>query len=1198
MINIKCKKYFLLLLTLMSWGLQSSASHLVAGYISYDYKGTLSNGKIRYAIRLNMFRDCSSQVILEKTAIVGIYSNNANRDLYRRIEVPLVKQEIVKIPGNISCPFERDNSCVEQGFYEVLFDIDPSTVGYILYYDICCRNNQVNLTDGPGGIPNQGQIYTAVIPPTDYQNSSAQFFGIPSPYMCANDTTDFLFNALDKDGDVLTYKFVQPYDGRRFGEDILPTNIPSLENLKKVEYSPNHSVIQPFGPSGYISIAENSGLTRLFTTKGGNYTIAVEVTETRNGIVLNRMRMDIQILVLLCPQNQKPKFTLPLLDKYVVAAGDKICFPVSAIDPDGEDLTLTADGEPYGKNGYKGTRPAIVQKIGKGTVTDEFCWQTDCNSERDAIFLVQFIARDNGCPSKFSAKLVEIEVKAFSAADGILGQSPVCNYSVHTYTAQKTNVNTTFEWEVIGGEIVGPSNGKSVSIKWNSTEPGTVRMREVLPFGCFGEWVTKVVNINFAPPLPMISGKDTVCKDEANVAYQIIGNPSSTYQWLVFRGNLTNNASLNTKVNWAGPGNGWVAAIEKDARGCASDTSFFPVFISQPQTRIEGPTSVCPNSKSIVYSALPLENGSTYDWQVTGGINQTNSTSSNLLAIDWGGEGAGTISVTETNRFGCIASTSLSVNKTYNLDPLTIIGDPIVCEGDQQIPYEVISSQGSKYGWNIEGGTQVLGDSNAAILVNWGSQGIGRVKVTQYAFDQTENRECRSPEAVLLVLINPLPIADEILGADTFCQYAPEANFSINGYASSTFNWVIEGGEKIESGQGTNTISVIWDVAGKYKIKVLEVTSGGCFKDTVVLEVVVNPRPVTSPIEGALVICPESISPQTYRVNGFSNSVFQWYAEGEIQLSGNGTPAVSVEWDLNDPWGYLKVVEISEFNCSGDTIEQQIDKDLLEFELAVVSVGLPDNKIKGDWILLNPASSSAFDVLKRAGLSLWNPILTVPGSETTFTEFPINTDEEAFTYKISATNRCGTLLESNPHTTILLTGNVDDNESAVISFTDYFGWKNGVDFYEIYHKVNNGGYDLSRSNVLPGDTFVFDRVDANFQQCYRIRAIENGGNLTESWSNEICFVYTPRVYIPNAFTPNNDALNNTFNIIKSSVVSYQLEIFNRWGELLFATVDLDQGWDGTYLNKPAQDGVYVYRLYYEDYFGKAYNQSGTIHLLR
>ena len=92
-------------------------------------------------------------------------------------------------------------------------------------------------------------------------------------------------------------------------------------------------------------------------------------------------------------------------------------------------------------------------------------------------------------------------------------------------------------------------------------------------------------------------------------------------------------------------------------------------------------------------------------------------------------------------------------------------------------------------------------------------------------------------------------------------------------------------------------------------------------------------------------------------------------------------------------------------------------------------------------------------------------------------------------------------------------------------------------------------------------------------------------------------------YMPNAFTPNGDGLNDFFGPIPryDYVNRYHMSIFNRWGHMIFETTDINKGWDGTYNGSPCMLGAYVYRIVYEE-FGQLPIESnvveGTVMLVR
>jgi gliding motility-associated-like protein len=70
------------------------------------------------------------------------------------------------------------------------------------------------------------------------------------------------------------------------------------------------------------------------------------------------------------------------------------------------------------------------------------------------------------------------------------------------------------------------------------------------------------------------------------------------------------------------------------------------------------------------------------------------------------------------------------------------------------------------------------------------------------------------------------------------------------------------------------------------------------------------------------------------------------------------------------------------------------------------------------------------------------------------------------------------------------------------------------------------------------------------------------------------------IFIPNSFTPNGDNLNDVFNIkgVGIKTEGYSMEIYNRWGTLVYSTKDLNKGWDGTVSGLNGENGVYVYKV--------------------
>ena len=88
------------------------------------------------------------------------------------------------------------------------------------------------------------------------------------------------------------------------------------------------------------------------------------------------------------------------------------------------------------------------------------------------------------------------------------------------------------------------------------------------------------------------------------------------------------------------------------------------------------------------------------------------------------------------------------------------------------------------------------------------------------------------------------------------------------------------------------------------------------------------------------------------------------------------------------------------------------------------------------------------------------------------------------------------------------------------------------------------------------------------------------------------------LYIPNAFVPNKTAINNTWKVYGILIKTISIVIYDRWGELIFESTDIEKGWDGTFSGKNCQEDTYVYKISAEDFYGNQKQYSGHINLIR
>ncbi len=88
------------------------------------------------------------------------------------------------------------------------------------------------------------------------------------------------------------------------------------------------------------------------------------------------------------------------------------------------------------------------------------------------------------------------------------------------------------------------------------------------------------------------------------------------------------------------------------------------------------------------------------------------------------------------------------------------------------------------------------------------------------------------------------------------------------------------------------------------------------------------------------------------------------------------------------------------------------------------------------------------------------------------------------------------------------------------------------------------------------------------------------------------------VFAPTAFTPNGDTKNDYY-IVKANAISYfEMQVYNRDGNILFHSKDINTGWDGSFENRQCTEGVYIAQIMYRDNEGMEYVKYQQFSLMR
>lgn len=117
---------------------------------------------------------------------------------------------------------------------------------------------------------------------------------------------------------------------------------------------------------------------------------------------------------------------------------------------------------------------------------------------------------------------------------------------------------------------------------------------------------------------------------------------------------------------------------------------------------------------------------------------------------------------------------------------------------------------------------------------------------------------------------------------------------------------------------------------------------------------------------------------------------------------------------------------------------------------------------------------------------------------------------------------------------------------------------------------------------------------------YIVQTVTNTYGCTDTYTVPVTIIPEFAFWIPNAFTPGNkDGMNDIFKPKVIGVEEYTFSVFNRWGELIYETHDIDAGWDGTYKGANSPLDVYVWKCDFKNNVSKEYeNHVGHVTLVR
>ena len=531
----------------------------------------------------------------------------------------------------------------------------------------------------------------------------------------------------------------------------------------------------------------------------------------------------------------------------------------------------------------------------------------------------------------------------------------------------------------------------------------------------------------------------------------------------------------------------------------------------------------------------------------------------------------------QSNCSGGNEESEIKVIKVIN-PQLTIRGPRSICPNTYGVQYFVENNIHYDNEWFVEGGviTQI---SNDIITVDWGATNVSaHVKLVSH------NRyDCYGDTVILPVRINIELDPEAPFGPDSLCASVMH-NVVYDTYPTqgSTYSWKIENGEVL-TGQGTNEISVNWFSPGNGKLwfEQMAQTDTICdgTSDTLLVFIQREPVPEAGIQSNKTIYQVE----EPVILNFTADTLFQF-----VRLLLNGsTEADSL--NLNNPY------ELS-FNCAGvydfsievyDTLGICPNMAYANHSISVMNPKIEIIRVTHDliqdstlialWNIEGTDFKEERFILER-DVANWQTLDTLQENTGNYADRSLSTMERTYSYRISDLNVCESAQSSRTHTSMLLeVEKTSDTEDATLTWTPYVGWEFGITEYDVLRNVDGHGWRKIHSAT--GNEFVYQNDTVGFDHCFRIRAKEDQGNLSDSYSNIDCGFFVPDLYAYNLITPNGDPSNEYFVIDNVELYpNSRLVITNRWGRVVHDVIGYKNNWRGTDHDKDLSAGVYYYVL--------------------
>ncbi len=691
------------------------------------------------------------------------------------------------------------------------------------------------------------------------------------------------------------------------------------------------------------------------------------------------------------------------------------------------------------------------------------------------------------------------------------------------------------------------------------------------------------------------------------------------------------NSATNI-VQWTGPGivgSSTTPTITVNATGIYSVvisnavntcTGAASVMVSQTPTLVIASTTntMCSfgSNGSLNTVSLTASGATTYTWTGISGMANTAGSVNNPNISFAANPGFATGSVSLVGVNGPCSNT-VSYNIAIIPNPTITVTSASVCQG---LGNQLVANGATNYNWSPSAGLSAT--SGATVTANPNTTSVYNIIGSSLGCNST------TENATLTVVPNPTVTVTPL--TNTICV---GGNINLTANGASTYNWAPNTGLNATTGAVVNAspnTTTNYTVIG---------SAASCTGSAVYqVSVIVVPNLITSISEP--IVC--SGNPSNLNANGASNYVWS-PTTGLSSPTGAfviASPAVTTNYTVAGFNGVctatasILVQVVQRPNLSISSPEYQICYGSstpiyasgaqnytwspsigLSSTTSSVVVATPSANVHYTVVGFNqlgnvvcPQQMSYSVIVVPIAVPLVSPSVTIcEGVKTTLTASGGNT--VLWTPTVGLSNSVGGGVVASPSVSTMYT--VD------VSTDGFCGAKS-----TIFVKVNpNPNVTAGRDTIINLDQPMFlsavgtgtmtwtdgeaimcsvcpnTQVFPQRNSCYTIETVNEFGCKAK---DEMCIEVTKEfgIWVPNAFTPNDDGINDEFLMSGFNISNVTMEIFDRWGEKLFTSKELTTGWKGTFKGQPCEQAVYVYKITYTGLDGKKINKTGHVTLNR